>query len=72
MNPVQFPQTGVCIVRVEIGEESLLITLTMNRNLDRYLYSARSEPAQQFSDVETALAAVGKFVRNFVWSHPAD
>ncbi len=58
-------QVGVCIVRVESQPDHLVITVTTNRNVDRNLYSARPEPAEQCSDLEVAVEAVARFLRQF-------
>jgi hypothetical protein len=55
-------RAGVCIVRVEPQESSLLITVTTNRALNRNLYSATAEDVRKFSDVERALEAVAEFL----------
>jgi hypothetical protein len=53
--------TGVCILRVDIQPQGLLITLTVNRNIG----SAPSEPAVHFSDIRQATAAVVAFLESF-------
>jgi hypothetical protein len=58
-------RAGVCIVRVEPQEDSLLITVTTNRALNRNLYSAIPEHVQKFSDPERALEAVAEFLGSY-------
>ena len=58
-------ESGVCIVRVEIQPEHLLITVTINRNIGRNLYTARPDPDRHFTDPDDALRAVAEFLRSF-------
>lgn len=60
------PQSGVCIVRVEVQPEHCLITITINRNTGRNIYPARSGPEQHFADPGQALQAVADFLQSFV------
>jgi type III secretory pathway component EscU len=55
-------ESGVCIVRVEVQKEHLLITVTINRDLARSLYTAGE---QHFTDSSDALEAVAEFLRSF-------
>ncbi len=64
--PATNVQAAVCVVRVEQQPNYLLITLTTNRNLDRTLYSARSDPPLHFSDPQDALSAVADFLNDFL------
>jgi hypothetical protein len=58
-------ESGVCIVRVEVQPEHLLITVTVKRNIGRSLYPADSDPERHFADPDAALAAVAEFLRRF-------
>jgi predicted HAD superfamily phosphohydrolase YqeG len=58
-------RAGVCIVRVEPLEHSLLVTITINRALNRDLYSATAEHVRKFSDLERAMEAVGEFLDSY-------
>ena len=51
-------ESGICIVRVEVQSDHLLITITTERNIGRHLHAARSSPEQHFSDPVAALQAV--------------
>ena len=64
-------ESGVCIVRVEVQPDHLLITVTTNRDIGRSLYSARSDPAGRFADPDDALRAVAEFLRSFRRTSPA-
>jgi hypothetical protein len=68
-NPImsaQQPQSGVCIIRVEVQPEHCLITVTMNRNTGRNIYPARPGPEQHFAEPSEALQAVADFLESFV------
>lgn len=56
-------ESGVCIVRVEVQKEHLLITVTINRDLARSLYTTGGE--RHFTDPGDALQAVAEFLRSF-------
>jgi hypothetical protein len=58
-------ESGVCIVRVEVQVEHLLITVTTNRDLARSLYTTGSGGEQHFTDPGDALQAVAEFLRSF-------
>jgi hypothetical protein len=58
-------ESGICIVRVEVQSDHLLITITTERNISRHLHAARSSPEQHFSDPNAALAAVADFLGSF-------
>ena len=64
-------ESGVCIVRVEVQPEHLLITVTTNRTIGRSMYTARSEPAGRFADPDDALRAVAEFLGSFRPASPA-
>lgn len=64
------PKVGVCILRIESQPEHVLITVTTNKNIDRNLYSARSDPPLRFASTEEALAATAEFLRLFEDSGP--
>lgn len=61
--------SGVCIVRVEVQAEHLLITVTTLRDLARSLYPARPGGERHFTDPADAIQAVAEFLRSF--SQPA-
>jgi hypothetical protein len=56
---------GVCILKIELRPEQVVFTVTTNKNIDRNLYSARSEPLQRFASAEEALQAAAAFFRQF-------
>jgi citrate lyase alpha subunit len=56
-------ESGVCIVRVEVQKEHLLITVTINRDLARSPYTTGG--ARHFTDSGDALEAVAQFLRSF-------
>jgi hypothetical protein len=58
-------ESGICIVRVEVQPDHLLITVTTNRNLDRSLRPVTSDPGRRFTDPGDALRAVADFLRSF-------
>lgn len=53
--------SGVCILRVDLQPQGLVITLTVNRDIG----NAPTEPAVHFSDVTEATAAVVEFLESF-------
>jgi hypothetical protein len=59
-------ESGVCIVRVEVQTEHLLITVTTNRDLARSLYTTGFGGERHFTDPGDALQAVAEFLRSFV------
>jgi len=59
-------ESGVCIVRVEVQTEHLLITVTTTRDLARSLYTTGFGGEQHFTDPGDALQAVAEFLRSFV------
>jgi hypothetical protein len=63
--PSREGESGICIVRVEVQADHLLITVTSKRNIGRSLYAAAAEPEQHFADPDAALAAVAEFLRPF-------
>jgi hypothetical protein len=63
--PSREAESGICIVRVEVQADHLLITVTSKRNIGRSLYAAGAEPEQHFADPGAALAAVADFLRPF-------
>lgn len=65
MTTAERHQVGVCILRVEVRPDHLLITITTNRNLDRNLYSARTDPAVQVVDADRAIQIAADFLRSF-------
>ena len=58
-------ESGICIVRVEVQSDHLLITITTERNIGRHLHAARSSPEQHFADPDAALQAVADFLGPF-------
>ena len=52
-------------MRIEVQPEHLLITVTTNKNIDRHMYSARSDLPQHFASPEEALEAAAEFLRQF-------
>jgi hypothetical protein len=58
-------ESGVCVVRVEVQAEHLLITVTTNLALDRNLYTARPDAERHFTDPDDAVRAVAEFLRSF-------
>ncbi len=58
-------ESGVCIVRVEVQPEHLLITVTINRDLARSLYTTGSGGERNFTDPDDAVRAVAEFLRSF-------
>lgn len=58
-------ESGICIVRVEVQSDHLLITITTELNIGRHLHAARSSPEQHFSDPDAALQAVAGFLGPF-------
>lgn len=58
-------QVGVCILRVEVRPDHVLITITTNRNLDRHLHSARPETNVQIIDPHAALRIAADFLEGF-------
>ena len=65
MTTAERHQVGVCILRVEVRPDHLLITITTNRNLDRNLYSARTDPAVQVVDPDKAVQVTADFLHSF-------
>lgn len=63
--PSHEAQTGLCIVRVEVQADHLLITVTTKHNLGRNMYATRTDPERHFADPDAALAAVADFLRPF-------
>jgi hypothetical protein len=63
--PARKAESGVCIVRVEVQPVHLLITITINRDLDRNLYAARPDAERHFTDPDDAIRAVEEFLRSF-------
>ena len=61
MTTAERHQVGVCILRVEVRPDHLLITITTNRNL----YSARTDPAVQVVDADRAIQIAADFLRSF-------
>jgi hypothetical protein len=53
--------TGVCILRVNVQPQGLLITLTVNRDIG----NASTEPTVHFSDIREATTAVVAFLESF-------
>jgi len=58
-------ETGICIVRVEVQPDHLLITVTTERNIGRSLHVAGSSPERHFADPDAALRAVADFLKRF-------
>ncbi len=58
-------ESGVCIVRVEVQSEHLLITVTTKQDIGRNLYPASSASDRHFADPDAALQAVADFLASF-------
>ena len=58
-------ESGVCIVRVEVQAEHLLITVTTNRNVGSNVYPASPIAERHFADPDDATGAVAEFLRSF-------
>jgi hypothetical protein len=58
-------RAGVCIVRVELQEGRLLITVTTNRALNRDLRSATADSIHRYNDPDRALEAVREFLGSY-------
>lgn len=54
-------RTAVCILRVEVESRSLVITMTVNRDIA----NATTQPATRFSDTREAAAAIAAFLESF-------
>ena len=67
---VSSARAGICIVRVEVQEDHLLITVTINRALNRDLYSATAGDVRKFTEPELALGAVAEFLRSYGTTGP--
>ncbi len=63
--PASSARSGICIVRVEVQPDYLLITVTINRALNRNLHSATAGDVRKFSDPEEALGAVAEFLHSY-------
>jgi hypothetical protein len=63
--PTREAESGICIVRVEVQSDHLLITITTERNIGRHLHAARSSPKHHFSDPNAVLKAVADFLGSF-------
>lgn len=59
------PRVGVCIVRAELQDSGLLITVTANTSVTPALRSADPLAARKFVDIDDATAAVTDFLRRF-------
>ena len=59
------PRVGVLVLRVEVEAGHLLITVTVNRNVNRVLYSARPDGPLRTADQQAALNATAAFLRSF-------
>jgi bisphosphoglycerate-dependent phosphoglycerate mutase len=63
-------RAGVCIVRVEVQADHLLITVTTNQALNRDLYSASAGDVRKFTEPQRALEAVAEFLRSYEATRP--
>lgn len=61
----RLPKAGVCLVRVEVQGDHLLITVMTNKSLSSNLHSAGAEPARRFADPDRALEVVAQFLEAF-------
>ena len=59
------PGAGLCIVRVEVQPDHLLITVKADRNIGRSMYRANTEQPLHFVDPDDALAVVADFLHSF-------
>jgi len=59
------PESGICIVRVEVQPGHLLVTVTTSHNLDRTLHRATAGRGRRFTDPGDALRAAEDFLRSF-------
>jgi hypothetical protein len=56
------PRTGVCLVRIEIQQRGLLITLRTNDDIEQ----VSTERVQVVADIDSAVDAVRAFLEAFV------
>jgi hypothetical protein len=54
-------RAAVCILRVEVEPQGLIITMTVNRDIA----TPAAEPTIHFSGTEDAAAAVSEFLESF-------
>jgi hypothetical protein len=57
----------MCILRVEVEPERLIITMTVNRDIA----TGTTQPVTRFTDTGDAAAAVAEFLASFTRSKPA-
>jgi len=57
---------AVCVLRIEAEPESLIVTMTVNRDIT----TATAEPATRFTDSSSAAAAVAEFLESFTPDKP--
>jgi hypothetical protein len=55
------PRAAVCVVRAERQDPGLLITLTINADIDR----VSRQQVQHFADIDGALEAIQHFLTQF-------
>jgi hypothetical protein len=58
------PRVGVCILRIEQQQEYVLITVTINRDIED-TSSAEREETSRYANRADALAAVERFLESF-------
>jgi hypothetical protein len=58
-------RAAVCVLRIEAQQGRLVITVSMNQDLDRRLYTARPESRVRTTDLDEALAITDRFLRAF-------
>jgi hypothetical protein len=52
----------VCILRVEVESTTVIITMTVNRDIA----AATMQPVTRFTDTRSATAAVAEFLKSFI------
>ena len=63
--PPRGPQAGMCLVRVELQGDHLLISVTTSTSISHSSYSAGLTPPERFANPEPALAEVARFLDAF-------
>jgi hypothetical protein len=54
--------TGICVIRVEMCRDDLLITLRMNRDIEHIAV----EQVHHYADVASAILAIREFLDAFI------